>query len=566
MALIGIIAAVSYLVYYIRILKPARSKDKGESGGGGQGGEREIDQVLREAEHRLGSSADHKAKLSNRPVLLILGKPGTAKTSTLVHCGLYPDLLAGHVYSDNAIAPTATANLWYAQHSVFVEAGGRVASQPTEWQRLAKKLRPGSLGSVFGAGARGAARRPGLRFLGGLPAGRAPRRRLPGWRVSCAAAWKKRRGRWACACRSTCSSPRPTASPSSPSMSATSRRAETNQVLGVTLPPDAEEGIYAERQSALLTDEFNRLIYVSVTAVRTSWPASRTTRRSRGSTSSRASCAKSGPNLVQFLVDLCRPSQLQAGPFLRGWYFSGVRAIMTREAPQAPRAADQGPRDIRQATSVFTAGESAGRAAPAEPIIRKKPQWVFLAHLFQDVLLTDGLGERGGGSSVKTNRLRRLLLAAAAAFCIVWTIGMTVSYFGNKRLEARARDAVRGIEQTQLTGTEFAPLGALAELETLRQTLETLTHYELDGAPWRLRWGLYSGDALYPAVRRVYYNRFHQLLFGATQASLVGTLAAAAGEPHARRPVQPRLRHAQGLPDHDLPSGEEHARVPDRRC
>ena len=27
--------------------------------------------------------------------------------------------------------------------------------------------------------------------------------------------------------------------------------------------------------------------------------------------------------LVQFLVDVCRPSQLRAGPFLRGFYFSG---------------------------------------------------------------------------------------------------------------------------------------------------------------------------------------------------------------------------------------------------
>ena len=31
--------------------------------------------------------------------------------------------------------------------------------------------------------------------------------------------------------------------------------------------------------------------------------------------------------MVQFLVDLCRPSQLTVGPFLRGFYFSGVRPL-----------------------------------------------------------------------------------------------------------------------------------------------------------------------------------------------------------------------------------------------
>ncbi len=32
--------------------------------------------------------------------------------------------------------------------------------------------------------------------------------------------------------------------------------------------------------------------------------------------------------VVQFLVDLCRPSQLTTGPFLRGFYFTGVRPVI----------------------------------------------------------------------------------------------------------------------------------------------------------------------------------------------------------------------------------------------
>src|ERR1035438_7648722 len=41
--------------------------------------------------------------------------------------------------------------------------------------------------------------------------------------------------------------------------------------------------------------------------------------------------------VVQFLVDICQPSQLTVGPFLRGFYFTGVRPIVINEV--APVAA-----------------------------------------------------------------------------------------------------------------------------------------------------------------------------------------------------------------------------------
>src|SRR5208283_4361603 len=42
--------------------------------------------------------------------------------------------------------------------------------------------------------------------------------------------------------------------------------------------------------------------------------------------------------LVQMLVDVCRPSQLRTGPFLRGFYFSGVRPVtITTAGPTLAR-------------------------------------------------------------------------------------------------------------------------------------------------------------------------------------------------------------------------------------
>src|SRR2546425_13353737 len=46
------------------------------------------------------------------------------------------------------------------------------------------------------------------------------------------------------------------------------------------------------------------------------------------------------PLAVQFLGDLCRPSQLAVSPGLRGVYFTGVRAVVVSDAaPAAPPGA-----------------------------------------------------------------------------------------------------------------------------------------------------------------------------------------------------------------------------------
>ena len=52
---------------------------------------------------------------------------------------------------------------------------------------------------------------------------------------------------------------------------------------------------------------------------------------------------------------------------------------------------------------------------------------------------------------------------------------------------------------------ELASVDSLRRLETLRQSLETLTEYNREGAPLGYRWGLYVGNDLYPDVRRLYF-------------------------------------------------------------
>src|SRR5207249_11021510 len=97
------------------------------------------------------------------------------------------------------------------------------------------------------------------------------------------------------------------------------------QELGVTLPLRTGEdiGVYAEQESQRLTAAFHNLLL--------SLAGKRPDLLSRKHDSQKLGAIYEFPRelrklqspLVHFLVDLCRPSQMKATPFLRGFYFSG---------------------------------------------------------------------------------------------------------------------------------------------------------------------------------------------------------------------------------------------------
>jgi type VI secretion system protein ImpL len=137
---------------------------------------------------------------------------------------------------------------------------------------------------------------------------------------------------------------------------------EATQVLGATLPmAERSSGVYAEQQGQRLSAAFNDLYY-SLCDKRPEFLARehdgeklpgiyefpREFRKLRGA-------------MVQFLVDLARPSQLTTGPFLRGFYFSGVRPVFVNEvapAVVAPRSQEgQGFGASREATGFFRMGQ-----------------------------------------------------------------------------------------------------------------------------------------------------------------------------------------------------------------
>jgi type VI secretion system protein ImpL len=503
----------------------------GPRGGAEEGAElTNIDDLLYEAEARLGDAELEKdAKLGTLPAILVLGETASAKTHTMVHSGLEPELLTGQLYEANNILPTPVANVWFAKGTVFIEMAGKLLGDSESWKKLLKKLLPPKTAALLGT------------------AEEAPRAVL------------------------VCVDAEALLSPSPDALAVTARKLraqlgeisqmlginlpvyvmftrgdrlpffaeyfsrlnekEVHRILGVTLPIAGKRGVYAEEESSRIDQLFERL-FRSLCHARPPF-------LSREKDPTQLAYMYEFPRefrkikapVVRFLVELGRPSQLNVSPFLRGFYFSGVRPVVVNEvAPAAPAPQEsQAPGRIG-ATSMFRA-QGAGQQGQRIVGTRKVPQWVFLGHFFNDLLLADTAARGASASSIRASMPRRILLATAAALCLFYTTALTVSFVRNRGLERDVRTAAQGIAAVDSAGMTTASLDSLKRLETLRQSLETLNRYDREGAPWSYRWGLYVGHTLRPEVRSIYFANFRQLLLAQTQSVIVDSLRSLPATP-----------------------------------
>ena len=515
LAIIGIGIAAAFLWW-----RRSRRATGGEAASDPIDASNEIDILIRDAESRLTAARNPQgSRIANFPLIFLVGETGAAKTTTVINSGLEPELLAGQVYQDNNVVPTRSANLWFSRNTVFAEAGGKLLADRGLWTRAIRRARAGQAPR------------------GVVVCFDAERLTQPGAAESAAASARNLHDRLM-EISSTLGIDFPvyvlfTRTDRLPFFREYVRNLsndEATQVVGATLPLAALQtaGIYGEQQGARVGAAFDQL-FRSLCDARcellaregddTIRPATyefpREFRKLRGV-------------IVQFLVDLCRPSQLTTAPFLRGFYFSGVRPITIDEyAPSAAAAPEpQAAAGYSDATGIFRAGQRAAQAQAAQRVVgsRRVPQWLFLSHLFYDIVLQDKAALSTSTSSTKTSFARRVMLSCAIGLCLILAACFVTSWARNRSLESRVVEAARGIPASESTGLDLPSLDALQRLDTLRQSVAGLSAYERDGAPLSMRWGLYTGSDLYPEARRAYFARFRQLLFNQTQASLLNTL------------------------------------------
>ena len=524
LALLGVAAAAALWWF-------TREKEQGGESAEPVDEKDELEVICREAEaHLAKSSLGPNAKLTTLPLFLVMGERGATKTTAVLHSGLEAELIAGQVYQDNTVVPTKTANVWFARNHLLFETAESVLNDDKRWNALIRRIQPGRLAAVS-------------------KTQQAPRAAVvcigsdiflsPGGAEATLAAARKMHGRLnEISKRLGINFPvyvlftRLDRAHFFHDFVATMTNDEAFQVFGTTLPalPAEAKRIYSEEQSARLTQAFDTL-YHSLCGKRPDLLARENDdAKLPGAYEFPREFRKLKNGVVQFLVELCRPSQLTSAPFLRGFYFVGVRPVIVRESAPAPVRLAPEPQRARfssEATSLFRPVESAAPPpgeAPAPASQRRVPQWVFLPHLFADVLFADRDALASSGASSQTSAARRLWLALATAACLFFAIAFSVSFSHNRQLEDDVIEAIRGISSSEASSADLPSVDALRRLDTLRQSLAKLSAYNTDGPPTSLRWGLYTGDSLYPGTRRAYFDKFHQLLLGGTQANMLTIL------------------------------------------
>jgi type VI secretion system protein ImpL len=514
--LIGIAGFIGYLV-----LRPKDPNAAADAAAGNP----EIDFAFTEGAKRMRAAKGIK-QLGRMPAIFVLGDAGSAKTSIIAKSGLEPELLAGHAYDNYVITPTPALNLWFAHDYLLIDPAGHIVADAASRRRLFRKFLPVRLNSVV--------------------AGQLPPSRSMVVTVDCemflqagaadALAGKARQY------QSVLSELAQILGANYPVYVLFTKadkinyfrdyvtgltEPEASEVFGVTLPMHGQQaqGAYVEQQNRRITDAFQEL-YRSLCDKRPPYL-------------SREHDAAKLPNiyefprefgklrnlLVQFLVDLCRPSQLGTSAFLRGFYFTGVRPVTVTDLPPAAQIPtyDDTPMDAG-ATRIFNPRMQVPFAAQQQgPQVgsRKVPQWVFLGHLFSDVILADRPATAVTQRNVKVNVARRIMLAAASALVLLLAGWWAVSYANNNTLVHEALNDARAGQTENLSSGQLASADALQRLTNIKRTLARLKDYDDHGAPWSYRAFLYTGTSIRQPLRTIYYNLFRKLLLAPTQANLV---------------------------------------------
>jgi len=503
--IIGVVGFVGYL-----LLRP-KTNGSGAQPGVSAG---ELDDNFSEASKRLQTAG--VKQMAGMPAVFFLGDTDTAKTSIIAKSDI-AQLLAGQAQQDVAIVPTRAVNFWLAQNTIFVDPAGGLLADPDNRKRLFKKFSVMALKSVMGS------------------------RKLPTrsvvFTVDCGTLLQKG-GADAMAVKARqfqtilaeLAHEMGSRFPVYVLFTKTDKLSyfrdfvenlteqEAAEVFGVTLPLETHQGVYHQQQTARITDAFQQLYY--------SLADRRATYLSREHKPMALPNIYEFPRefsklrnvLTSFLVDLCRPSQLGISPFLRGFYFTGIRALTVNDVAPAPlqvQQEDGGGMDSG-ATQMFRPRE---RNAPLaaeerETSARKVAQWVYLPHLLPGVILADNAANSIGNNNVKLNVARRILFCAAIAAALLMGIWWTVSYTNNRALVHGALDAAQG-------APSVPSLDALQRLTKVKETLEKLNYFEENGRPLSYGAFLYSGDDARESVRKAYYGLFRKLLLAPTQERLV---------------------------------------------
>jgi type VI secretion system protein ImpL len=484
--------------------------------------------ALRQAADRLP-----RGELLRKSLVLVIGPPTSTKTTVVTRSGLDAQLLAGDARGTGPEESTKAANIWLAGGGAVVESPGALTADAGRFTRFVRAMRAPGLAVALGR------REPAPRaivlcipcdFLSAADEAKQLDALAPTIRERLADAALQLGMRVPVYVLFT----RFDKIPYVETWLAPLTREETRVPMGAALPFDSgAAGAYAERLVPRLEQAFSQLI-ASLSARRSDL-LTRESVEARRLTSYEVprELSKLAPAVIRFLVEVTRPSQMGMTPQLRGFWFSGARPVLVRDA--APEAASI-PAPAAGATGLFRPGMQLDAAAAAPAAARKVPEWVFIDRFFTDVVFGDRSGRAAALGGVRVSGLRRVLLGGVIGSGLLLGLGVFVSWMGNRSLTSRTVTAARAVASLPIVqaapGTIALPSGeALRTLEQLRSLIDSIASIDSAGAPFSLGFGLWNGKALIASARPAWVAGYRRQLHDDAWRSLTDSLRAVPAVP-----------------------------------
>jgi len=520
--LLGVSVAIFVIVLHVRSKK--QQYESGDLPDNATTGD--LDLLLNDAKRKLRNSQQAARALEAMPLIYIIGEAGSAKTTTVLKSGLDLELLAGTAPGEGSQVPTEVVNLWITPGAALLEVGSRVRQNSGLLSRLVEHTRTKAFSSAFG---KGAAPRACIVCVD------ASQLLVADGGVSLLASARTTGGQLREMSR-LLGMPLPVYV----IVTKLDRVAhfeeyvrnlsddEVRQVFGAALPAnDATPGTYADEASRTLVLLLDRLCYQLgefriEMLVRENDP-----HNLAGVYEFPRELAKLRKYFNQYLVELCKPSQLSANPYLRGFYFIGIRARTVERMAAAPvivleRAILQDPGATQYLKLPMERHQSEIHAStPAQMVSSRVAQWNFLPRLFSETIVGDKSALSATKQTAQARLFRRILYGSLSTILAVYIVFLAVSYIHNLGLERRIANAAKTLPLLATDAISLPSLSDLRSLDELRQVIVQLDGYRSDGPPWSYRFGLYQGDELATRARHIYFDRFRPMLLNPAQTNLV---------------------------------------------
>ncbi|WP_110687086.1 type VI secretion system membrane subunit TssM [Salinicola aestuarinus] len=211
--------------------------------------------------------------------------------------------------------------------------------------------------------------------------------------------------------------------------------------------------------------------------------------------------------LSRFVQALTNANPYQSAPLLRGFYF--VSALQEGDAIEGEHAA--------------RVGRHFALAKPEALSAERTRSPFFIGNLFKQVIIADRHLAALYASDVQGRRRKwRWTLAAGLVGAVLCTLWITSATRNHAEIDAIATQLAQAQDADADDGGQYADW---RQLDGLR---EWASHYDArrheGGVPWTMRWGLYQGDAVEPALRERYFDQLRPVMLEPVEQNLTRSL------------------------------------------